>query len=90
MSPALRRGGSQVQGWYVSESAPNNFPRLPVREGECVLVSLAVFADTAAHESFASSGVWAREVEPALTGWLPRPAECLRLAPTARSAIQAC
>jgi hypothetical protein len=33
--------------------------------------------------------VWAREVEPALAGWLSRPPECLRLAPTARSAIHA-
>jgi NIPSNAP len=89
MSPTLLRGGAQAQGWYVSESAPNNFPRLPVREGQRVLVGFAVFAGTAAHESFASSGVWAREVEPALTGWLSRPAECLRLAPTARSAIHA-
>jgi hypothetical protein len=73
----------------VSESAPNNFPRLPVREGECVLVGVAVFADAAAHEAFVRSAVWAREVEPSLAGWLSRPAECLRLAPTARSAIHA-
>jgi hypothetical protein len=89
MSPTLRRGGAQALGWYVSESAPNNFPRLPVREGECVLVGFAVFADSATREAFVSSGVWAREVEPALAGWLSRPPECLRLAPTARSAIHA-
>lgn len=89
MSPTLQRGGAQAQGWYVSESAPNNFPRLPVREGERVLIGFAVFADGAAHEAFVSSGVWAREVEPTLAGWLSRTAECLRLTPTARSAIHA-
>jgi NIPSNAP len=90
MSPTLRRGGARALGWYVSESAPNNFPRLPVREGECVLLGLAVFADAAAHEAFVRSGVWAREVAPALAVWLSRPAECLRLAPTSRSATHAC
>lgn len=68
MSPTLLRGGAQALGWYVSESAPNSFPRLPVREGEYVLVGFAVFADAAAHEAFVRSGVWAREVEPSLAG----------------------
>ena len=89
MSPTLRRGGAQAQGWYISESAPNNFPRLPVREGQCVLVGLALFAGAAAHAAFLSSGVWAREVKPTLAAWLARPPECLRLAPTLRSAIHA-
>ena len=89
MSPTLRHGGAQAQGWYISETAPNNFPRLPVRESECVLVGLALFAGAPAHAAFARSGVWAREVEPTLAGWLSRPPECLRLAPTPRSAIHA-
>jgi hypothetical protein len=89
MSPMLRRGGAQAQGWYVSESSPNNFPRLPVREGECVLVGLALFADKAAHEAFVRSGAWAREVDPVLAEWLARPVERLQLAPTPRSAVHA-
>jgi quinol monooxygenase YgiN len=89
MTPLLARGGAQVLGWYVTESAPNNFPRLPVREGETVLVGFALFDDAAALDHFMRSGAWAREVEPALTSWLSRPAECLRLTPTARSAIHA-
>ncbi len=28
-------------GWYATESSPNDFPRLPVREGELVLVRVA-------------------------------------------------
>jgi hypothetical protein len=89
MSPALRRGSALALGWYVSEATPNNFPRLPVREGECVLVGVAIFVDAAGHEAFVRSGAWARKVEPALAAWLSRPAERLRLAPTSRSAIHA-
>lgn len=38
--PALEAGGVRVNGVFVTESAPNTFPRLPVREGENVLVWL--------------------------------------------------
>jgi NIPSNAP len=89
MLPTLQRGGAQAQGWYVSESAPNDFPRLPVREGELVLVGFALFADTPAFEAFVHSGVWPRKALPALASSLSRPAEVLRLAPTPRSAIHA-
>jgi hypothetical protein len=37
-----------VLGWMVSEMAENTFPRLPVREGEPVLVWIGRFADAAA------------------------------------------
>ena len=40
--PALARAGAAMLGWYVTESAPNNYPRLPVREGEAVLVAFAI------------------------------------------------
>jgi NIPSNAP len=89
MLPTLQRGGAQALGWYVSESAPNNFPRLPVREGELVLVGFALFADAPAFAAFVRSGDWARNALPALASWLSRPAEVLRLAPTPRSAIHA-
>lgn len=36
--PQLLRAGVNVISIFVTESAPNNFPRLPVREGEHVLV----------------------------------------------------
>jgi hypothetical protein len=89
MAPTLRRGGAQALGWYVTEPAPNNFTRLPVREGETVLVGFALFDNAAAFEDFTRSGTWARNVEPTLTRWLARPATSLRLAPTSRSAIHA-
>jgi hypothetical protein len=89
MSEVLRRGGAKALGWYVTESAPNNFPRLPVREGESVLVGLALFEDVAAFEEFAQSGVWQRDFAPVLEPWLKTPAQSMRLTPTARSVIHA-
>ena len=88
-SPLLARAGARWLGWYVTEPTPNSFPRLPVREGEPVLVGLAMFDDTAAFEAFVRSGVWAREAQPQLAPWLARPAESHRLVPTARSALHA-
>jgi hypothetical protein len=89
MAPVLARGGARVLGWYVTEPAPNNFPRLPVREGETVLAGFALFDDAAAFETFTRSGAWQRDVQPTLARWLVRPAENLRLAPTTRSALHA-
>jgi hypothetical protein len=87
MTPCLQRANAKVLGWYVTESAPNNFPRLPVREDVHVLVGVAAFEDAASLEAFTQLGAWAREVHPELSKWLLRPAESRRLIPTARSAI---
>lgn len=75
--------------WFETETAPNNFPRLPVREGEPVLVGFALFDSPAAFDLFARSGAWARDAQPALAPWLARPAETHRLVPTLRSALHA-
>ncbi len=86
-SPLLRQHGARRVGWYVPEDSPNNFPRLPVREGEPVLVGLALFDDLAAFNTFLRRGAWAREAQPLLAPWLAGPATGHRLAPTARSAV---
>jgi hypothetical protein len=74
---------AQLHAWYATETAANNFPRLPVREGEQVLLALALFSDAAAGES------WRQRVQQRLQPWLARAAQCLRLAPTSRSALHA-
>ena len=89
MTPCLQRAGAEVSGWYVTEGAANNFPRLPIREGEHVLVGLAVFSDMAAYDAFVRHGAWAQAIQPELSQWLDRPAESYRLVATARSAIHA-
>jgi hypothetical protein len=82
----LKEGAKQV-AWYVTEPSANNFPKLPVREGEMVLVGLALFDDIASFSKFAHGGKWDREIAPALSRWLSRAPESLRLTPTSRSAI---
>ncbi len=79
LSDVLRAAGARQLAWYVTEAAPNNFPRLPVREGEHVLVSLVLFDD--------ASAALSRDFAASLQPWLAKPAQTLRLAPTARSAL---
>lgn len=89
--PALRGAGVVVLAALETEPAPNNYPRLPVREGERSFVWLAYFEGSAAHaaaiERLAHSPQWA-EVESALPGYLKSPPEHLRLQPTARSLLR--
>lgn len=89
MVATLAEAGAIRLGWYVTEASANDFPRLPVREGEHVLVGVAVFASGAAFERFRDGGAWARDVAPGLAKWLAAPAQSLRLLPTARSALRA-
>jgi NIPSNAP len=87
MTPKLEHAGARVLGWYVSEPAFNNFPRLPVREGEDVLVGFAMFPDIAAADAFARGAAQAPQAQPQPGHWRAGPTQVLRLAPTARSAI---
>ena len=87
--PTWCAGGADVVGCYVTEPAPNDFPRLPVREGEHVLVVLAMFDDDDAQRSFAPSGASQRDVAAELSRFLAAAPRTLRLAPTARSAMHA-
>lgn len=89
MTYVLNVGGAGAQGWYTTEPRENNFPRLPVRASEHVLVGVAVFPDLARFEAFGRSNLWAREIAPQLAQWPIRSTETHRLLPTARSAIHA-
>jgi hypothetical protein len=81
-------GGDLLACW-TSEPAPNNFPRLPVREGEPHLAWLTRFDDEAAQLRHAAlldaSGCLERsEWREHLSGRATQ----LRLAPTPRSALR--
>lgn len=89
ISRVLTEGGANALGWYVTEPSANDFPRLPVREGEQVIVGLALFPAAASYDAFAAGGRWAREAAPLLQPFLARPPQAMRLAPTARSALRA-
>lgn len=88
LAPCLTAGGARHTAWYVTEPSPNDFPRLPVREGEPVLVGIALFDDDGAYTRFVRDGAWQRDAAPALAPYLASPPQALRLAPTARSAIR--
>ena len=81
-------GGDLLACW-VSEDAPNNFPRLPVRENEPVLAWLTRFDDEAAERRHAAllqaSGCLDGPEWRALLSGAPTQ---LRLAPTHRSALR--
>lgn len=77
VAPALCAAGARVLGWYATEYTANNFPRLPVREGEHVVLAISLFDDLAALDRFPAADLWNREVQR------------LRLTPTARSAVHA-
>jgi len=86
LQEAWRTAGAQWVVGFVTEATPNNYPRLPIREGEQVLVWLSGFADevTQRHHAtqIAALPTWAE-----FTGHLAAAPQTLRLAPTARSAI---
>lgn len=92
VQPRLAADGAAVLASFVTETAPNTFPRLPVRSGESVVAWFARFADARAQEAFAErrrrDGGW-RDAAPAslLPAFMRKP-EMLRLAPTRRSALR--
>ena len=92
LRPCLGDLGVLPLAVFVTEAAANNFPRLPVREGEPVFVWLARHADAEAAEAFhaklAGLHGWRDGVpEAALSAFMRKP-ERLRLAPTRCSALR--
>ncbi|HWU13788.1 MAG TPA: hypothetical protein VN157_07225, partial [Caulobacter sp.] len=86
--PALEAAGASVAGWMVTEAAENSFPRLPVREGESVLVWIGRFADADAFAEYLAraerAGLGDGFGQVSRRGVIQR----LRLAPTARSRLR--
>lgn len=85
VKPALDKAGIALLAWFVPETVPNNFTRLPVREGEQVLVWFARFDSIADYAARKSPFVAAAQP---LAPLVSRPPEVLKLAPTARSLIR--
>jgi NIPSNAP len=88
--PELGAAGVTVQASYVSESSPNNFPRLPVRENENVFVWFSSFDGPSDYEAslarLARSPKW-RSITEVLQAKLKGQPEVLRLEPTPRSGL---
>lgn len=82
-APRLTAAGLAPAAVLVTEPAANTFPGLPVREGETVLVWVAVPADQTTADAALSSA----RSDPALTALFDAPLQLLRLQPTARSRL---
>ncbi|MCW3846749.1 NIPSNAP family protein [Sphingomonas sp. LB-2] len=91
MRPRLEALGARPFGSCVSETAPNDFPRLPVR-GDSVFVWFARWKGKAEEAGFAdrwrAETGWRDHAGEALLPALMRKPERLRLAPTARSPLR--
>lgn len=88
MAPALRKNGIIPLAHFVSETEPNNFPRLPVREADHVFVWFALYADIAHYEKHRHAMLASnRKLVDDMQRELTKPPQILRLTPTPRSLL---
>ena len=91
LKPALMDTGVSILGYFVTENTANNFPALPVREGENVFIWFSCFQDQAAYSdhlaALANLPPWT-EVSKTLARRLIREPELLKLSPTVRSQLR--
>ncbi|SFB22532.1 NIPSNAP protein [Amycolatopsis marina] len=92
VAPVMSASGAVPVAAFETEPAENNFPALPVRTGENVLVWFAVLPGEEAHRAhlakLESSSDWTAEVLPELIRSLAVAPQQLLLAPTARSVLR--
>jgi quinol monooxygenase YgiN len=86
VQPLLAEAGGTCLATLRTETAPNTYTALPVREGEHVLVLLARFDDADAHARLSGSRGW-HAAHQQLRPYLGGPPDQLRLQPTARSLL---
>jgi quinol monooxygenase YgiN len=86
VGPPLKDAGASILGYFVTETSPNNFPALPVREDENVFVCISGFSDPAAYD------LHVRALAPPDCANVPRShrdgPDVLKLAPTLRSRLR--
>lgn len=89
LAPVLAHDGGALVGCYATAGSANTFRRLPVREGEQVLVGLARFDELDACSRVAAElkarPHWLDSLGSDAATRLIAPPQVLRLAPTARS-----
>jgi hypothetical protein len=92
VAPLVTAAGGSIIASFVTENSPNNFPPLPLREGENVYVSFCAYSNLSAyHDALASLGrneSWRRETWPALLQRTRARPHVLRLVPTSRSQVR--
>ena len=89
IAPIVTDAGAKIIGTFITENAANNFPKLPVREGENVFIWLAQFASAEAfakhRAALAAMPTWQKTLAK-LQPQIERE-ETLRLTPTPRSLL---
>jgi hypothetical protein len=83
IAPALDRAGAHVRARLATEHATNNYPPLPVREGEECFVWLSLFPDERTRDEHAGRA----GLDALLAGRVAGDVELHRLEPTARSLL---
>jgi hypothetical protein len=91
VAPVMTATGAPPLARFRTEYARNEYPRLPVRDGEHAFVWFSSVASAADHErhraELARSAAW-KAIEPELAARFAAPPQRLRLAPTARSLLR--
>jgi hypothetical protein len=85
--PELTAAGAPVLGGYVSETTPNNFPALPVRQHEKVFVWFSRTQEAASYDRV-QTRLDRTELGRELKDYQERAVQILRLAPTSRSLLR--
>jgi len=92
LRPVAASLGATISAYFVTENSENTFPALPVRAGENVFVWFSTFPDLAAYGNYVAalsrSEQWRDEISTALTRYLEKTPEVLKLSPTARSRLR--
>lgn len=83
----LKRAGIAIAGTFATETSANNFPRLPVREGEHVFVWFAMYANLGEYRR--RDAAVSRAVTADIETCLKAQPQILRLLPTPRSLLHA-
>jgi hypothetical protein len=91
VKPELVAANATVLASLTTESSPNTFPVLPVREGEHLFVWFSLFENQASYEShratLAGSAKWSEVSEKMMVRLKFRAPEVLRLSPASRSLL---
>lgn len=90
LEPHLAKSGASVLASFVTETHPNTFPRLPVREDANVFVWFGQFSDRDAYENCAAAvdeSIRERGTATKLADLTKGPPEVLLLSPTTRSLL---
>lgn len=87
--PVIQAAGARVDAVFVTEQSANGFRRLPVREGETVLVWFECHENEASvsryQEQLRRNADWTNEIFPRMDSLCWRKIETVHLAPTSRS-----